>query len=267
VRAAPVWAATVLLVLLSACGGGNDEGSNDDEITLLFQPDLSSIAPGSSAEEVLETTAETLRRRADLYGLTMSEVTVGSDNVIAVTVSDVDQATAVELFSRVAALEFKEPSLTAEGIVGCTTASGELFGVIPENVNPDPVSRSLARCISRDMIGDPIWEAASSGDTALTAASVAEQGWEPRADGLVANFTSEGTTTLEALTRELVGYRLALFLDGVLIAAPRIERPITGGQVGITGIAGADSRIRAAQLNGGQLPVKLTLQAADTPVS
>ncbi len=47
-------------------------------------------------------------------------------------------------------------------------------------------------------------------------------------------FTSEGTTRFAALTSELVGRRLAIVLDDVLLSAPRVQEQISGGRAVIT---------------------------------
>ena len=47
-------------------------------------------------------------------------------------------------------------------------------------------------------------------------------------------FTGEGRARFASLTSGLVGRRLAIVLDGVVLTAPRVQEPITGGRAVIT---------------------------------
>jgi len=246
--------------LLAACGGGSDA------VTVTLQPQIPANTSNLNAAAILDATVGTIRQRAQSYGLDVPEVTVTADNAMTISVGGIDEPTAVELFGARAALEFKQPVLTVEGVVSCLTDSGERFGVLAENVNPDDVSRSPARCFSTDKVGTPEWEEAKlPGGAALTAESVRAGGWSVRQDALVATFTAEGAETLEALTDTLRGYPIGLFLDGELVAAPRISRTIDNGEAIISGFGAASARLRAAQLNGGPLPVEMAATPAGTP--
>jgi preprotein translocase subunit SecD len=241
------------ILLLTACG---DDSS---PVTVTFTPAIPEDTPELSKAAILDATVGNIRQRAQLYGIEIPEIVVGDDNTITVTAEGIDETTALELFGRRASVEFKRPLLTTDGIVTCKTASGEEFGVLPANVNPDDASASPARCFARDKIGDPVWTAAvASGGEQLTSDAVRDDGWTARDDQLVVSFTEAGSTTLESLTNELVGYPLGLFLDGHLIAAPRISGAITNGEAVISGFGEADARMRAAQLNAGPLAAELT---------
>jgi preprotein translocase subunit SecD len=253
-------AAVGLLILLSACGGGSDTA------IVTFQPDIPETTSDLNTAAILDATVGTIRRRAQLYGLEVPEITVGTNNSMTIAVKGIERETAIELFGARALLEFKQPVLTQEGVVSCLTAEGERFGVLPENVNPDDASRSPARCSSRDKSGDPEWELArpSAGGEGLTADSVQANGWSVREDALVATFTPQAAATLGALTGELTGYPLGIFIDGDLVAAPRISRTIDNGEAIISGFGAEMARLRAAQLNSPPLPVNLAL-VSDSP--
>jgi preprotein translocase subunit SecD len=231
-------------------------------VTLVFQPQFSDPTPDLSSAAVIDATVGALRNRAQSYGLGVPEISVGADNALTITVKDIDEATAAQLFGEQALLEFKRPTLSVEGIVACKTAAGDLFGVAPDNVNPDTASRSPARCFSRDKTGDPVWEPAIVDGEELTAQSVQANGWRAQDDALVATFTPAGSTTLESLTGDLAGYPLGIFIGRQLIAAPRINRAITNGEAVISGFGAEAARMRAAQLNGGALPVPMTRVSA-----
>ncbi len=252
------------LALLAACGGDGDSA-----VILSFRPEIPGSTNDLNTGAILDATVGTIRERAVAYGLEVPEIEVAADNTITVTARGIDAQTAAQLLGAQASLVFKRPLLTEEGIVACATADGETFGVLPENVNPDDSSGSPARCFSRDKIGDPVWVPAIALGTGeeLTAESVQGNGWLPGDDALVARFTPRGATTLEALTGEIAGYPLGIFLDDKLIAAPKVNRAITNGEAYIAGIDGATARLRAAQLNAGPLPVKLALISSASPAT
>lgn len=78
-------------------------------------------------------------------------------------------------------------------------------------------------------------------------------------------FNSEGGDLFETITRENVGGNLAIFLDGELISAPRINEAIAGGRAIISGGFTPDEAKDLAQnLNFGALPVPIELQSTQT---
>ncbi len=79
------------------------------------------------------------------------------------------------------------------------------------------------------------------------------------------SFTPEGAALFEKITREHVGESLAIFLDGELLSAPRINEAITGGRATISGGFTPDEAKDLAQnLSFGALPVPITLESTQT---
>ncbi|MFM2423879.1 MAG: hypothetical protein RLZZ70_266, partial [Candidatus Parcubacteria bacterium] len=79
------------------------------------------------------------------------------------------------------------------------------------------------------------------------------------------SFTQEGGDLFEKITRENTGEQLAIFLDGEIISAPRINEPILGGRATISGGFTPDEAKELAQnLNFGALPVPITLESTQT---
>ncbi|MDA8597107.1 protein translocase subunit SecD, partial [Candidatus Pacebacteria bacterium] len=78
-------------------------------------------------------------------------------------------------------------------------------------------------------------------------------------------FNSEGGDLFEQITRENVGDNLAIFLDGAVISAPRINEAISGGSAIISGGFSPDeAKSLAENLNFGALPVPIELQSTQT---
>lgn len=78
-------------------------------------------------------------------------------------------------------------------------------------------------------------------------------------------FNSEGAQLFEDITRTHIGENLAIFLDGVLISAPRINEAIAGGSAIISGgFTPEEAKALAQNLNFGALPLPITLASTQT---
>ncbi len=258
-RALPLSALALALLLALSCGGGAEPTAS-----LTLAVDLSQLPPGSDPDEALGDAADVLRQRAELYGIHEPEITLGGDT-ITVALKGIDEADALDLMTSRGVLEFKREQVSADGLVVCKTLQGEEFGVPPQSVNPDPASRSLARCASLDKLGEPVWIDAEVQDetgavTRLTRDHFESGSLESRDAGtaLSMSFTPEGSTLIKLITGTLTGYHLGLFVDDQLVGAPRIQRAITDGTAVISGFPHGQARVLAAVLNAPPLEVPLT---------
>ena len=78
-------------------------------------------------------------------------------------------------------------------------------------------------------------------------------------------FDDTGANLFEQITRDHVGESLAIFLDGELLSAPRINEAIVGGNAIISGgFDPEEARELAQNLNFGALPVPIALQSTQT---
>lgn len=74
------------------------------------------------------------------------------------------------------------------------------------------------------------------------------------------DFNKEGADLFEEITERNVGKQVAIFLDGAIISAPRVNAKISGGSAVISGsFSIIDARDLAKRLNAGALPVNITL--------
>jgi preprotein translocase subunit SecD len=77
------------------------------------------------------------------------------------------------------------------------------------------------------------------------------------------SFDQEGQKILAKITRENIGRRLAIILDGKIIDAPLIKEPITTGQAFIQGIKTKEEADKIALvLKSGALPVEMEVSEA-----
>ncbi len=79
------------------------------------------------------------------------------------------------------------------------------------------------------------------------------------------NFNSDGAKLFEELTTRNIGSQIAIFLDGEVISAPRVNERIAGGQAVISGSFTLDeAKLLAQRLNAGALPVPVSLVSQQT---
>jgi preprotein translocase subunit SecD len=82
---------------------------------------------------------------------------------------------------------------------------------------------------------------------------------------VILNFNDEGKALFAKVTAENVGRTLAIFLDGNMIQAPRIQESIDNGTARITGAFDANTAKEVVkQLNYGALPVPIELISQQT---
>ncbi len=85
------------------------------------------------------------------------------------------------------------------------------------------------------------------------------------APNVLLEFNDEGSDLFGKLTEAHVGEPIAIFLDGNLISAPRVQQAIFGGQAVITGdFTVEEARLLAQDLNAGALPVPIELVSQQT---
>jgi protein-export membrane protein SecD len=78
-------------------------------------------------------------------------------------------------------------------------------------------------------------------------------------------FNAEGGQLFADITRDNVGEQLAIFLDGEIMSAPRINESITGGTAIISGSFNPEEARELAQnLSFGALPLPISLQSTQT---
>ncbi|GIW65154.1 MAG: protein translocase subunit SecD [Candidatus Parcubacteria bacterium] len=74
------------------------------------------------------------------------------------------------------------------------------------------------------------------------------------------SFNSEGAKIFKELTEKYIGQPIAIFLDNVMISAPRVQEAITQGQARITGkFTVEEAKTLANRLKQGALPAPLKL--------
>src|SRR3989344_1180596 len=237
---------------------------------LVYQADLASI-PAGDKNASMESLRDVIERRVNLFGVAEPVVQIeraGDDRRLIVElagISDVNQA--IRMIGETPFLEFKRerPKDEADAIVAASIAGEQ----------PDLSADSLCGALDFQMLllfmmqfgEDPCFASTGLTGKHLKAARVDFQGSGGVAlnPSIALELTDEGAKIFSEITKENVGKRLAVYLDGAPISAPVVQEEITGGKAQITGNFTPDAaKALVGRFNAGALPVPITLISQQT---
>lgn len=201
--------------------------------------DMSGI-PESDRPVALESAAEVIRRRIDLFGIneTTLRTSVFQDQyTLMVELPGIQNPQdALELIGQTAQLQFWELTpVSLPDEEADATASALLAGLdstfAPTQLGGQHLQRSTVQFDPQT--GQPV--------VALT-------------------FNPEGAQLFAELTERNVGQPIGIFLDQQPVSSPLVNQPIYGGQATITGdFTLEEAELLATQLNAGALPVPISV--------
>jgi len=262
-----IWLVFVLIVLLTAFVGlidwpkGPDFAIGDyfQEIKLhlgldlqggthlVYKMDLSHVAD-ERRQDAISGARDVIERRVNAYGVAepiVQHTRAGEEWRLIVElpgIQDIDEA--VAMIGATPHLEFREAQVykasdlpeeaLAEIMPGQEiTPETELTAFVPTNLTGKEFEHATVKF-------DP-----NTGDPVI---------------GL--EFNSEGRELFAEITKRNVGKQVAIYLDGQILSAPRVNEPITGGEAIITGqFTVEEAKDLATRLNSGALPVPISLIA------
>ncbi len=236
---------------------------------LVYEADVSKIAP-EEVSGLMDILRDVIERRVNVFGVSEPIVQVERSSIVAGEQTErlvvelpgvTDVATAVEEIGKTPLLEFKlvnqEALAAQESLAGIEANNTATTGLSVGNIE-----------VNGKAVGEPYL------DTGLTGRYLASASLEfaGGSGGQLSNepivsivFNNEGGVLFEKITRENVGENLAIFLDGEIISAPRVNEAITGGRAVISGGFSPDeARLLAQNLNFGALPVPIELISTQT---
>ena len=237
---------------------------------LTYSADVSKIAP-EEVPELMEVLRQVIEKRINVFGVSEPNVQVEKSSVIAGTeahrlivelpgVTNVDEA--IKNIGKTPLLEFKlidERVAAAQQSAAAITANATSAGAQIGNVKVN---------------GEAVADMNPYIDTGLTGRYLASAALEftSGSGGQLANdpivsivFNAEGAKLFETITREHTGESLAIFLDGEILSAPRINEAISGGKAVISGgFTAEEAKALAQNLSFGALPVPIELASTQT---
>ncbi len=238
---------------------------------LVYEADVTNIDP-SEIKELMSVLRDVIERRINVFGVSEPIIQVEESSFAAAEKSHrlvvelpgvTDVEAAVAEIGRTPLLEFKlvdaDKAAAAAQAEAVAESLGSSSGAVVGNikVNGEAVD-DTDPYISTDLTGRYL----QSASLEFAGSQSGQLSNEP----LVAiQFTAEGAALFEQITRDNVGGNLAIFLDGEVISAPRINEAIAGGRATISGgFTPEAAKELAHNLNFGALPVPITLESTQT---
>jgi preprotein translocase subunit SecD len=204
---------------------------------LVYRADLSKKDPEQTDEDAMRGVLDKIKRRVNIYGVTEPIIQkLGTDQILVQLPGITDVEEALKLIGKTAELDFRElpadwqPEASQEG------EEEEIPWVKATGIGSDGAEKVLTGKYLQDaqVVLDP-------------------QTNEPE---VRFEWNDEGALLFEQITKRNVQKPLAIFLDDVLISAPRVQSVIKETGV-ITGLTLDEARLLAIQLKSGALDVPL----------
>lgn len=231
---------------------------------LVYEADVSKIDP-LEVPELMSVLRDVIEQRINIFGVSEPIVYVESSSFVSEVQRErlvvelpgvTDVAKAVAEIGRTPLLEFKlidtEALSTAaalEQLAANATGSMSIDNVLVNGeAAPEPY-------VDTGLTGRYL----ESARLEFTGGQAGQLANEPV---VAITFNEEGGDLFAQITRDNVGRKLAIFLDGEIISAPNINEPIVGGTAIISGDFDAtEARELAQNLSFGALPVPITLES------
>ncbi|OGZ28266.1 MAG: protein-export membrane protein SecD [Candidatus Niyogibacteria bacterium RIFCSPLOWO2_01_FULL_45_48] len=208
---------------------------------LVYEADVSSIAFGEVSES-MEGLRDVIERRVNAFGVTEPVVQVqksGDSNRLIVELAGVfDTDQAIQTIGQTPYLEFKTERAESErDKILSAQENDEFILEDPYFVSSELTGRFLKRSVLNfdSTTNEPV---------------------------VLLEFNDEGAEIFGKITKDNIGKRVAIYLDGFPISAPVVQSEITSGSAQITGQFTPDeARTLVRRLNSGALPVPIKLIA------
>lgn len=226
---------------------------------LVYQADLSNIE-AKDYNDSMQGVRDVIERRINIFGVTEPVVQVnkaGSNYRLIVELAGIkDIHQAIEMIGQTPALDFREERAASETetILADQKQIKEKFDQ----------GLSVSEDEQRRLLEDPYFRPTALTGRFLKGAELSfdQSGYQTQVN---LQFNDEGSKLFEDLTKNNVGKRLAIYLDGVPISAPQVQEAIAGGRAQITGnFSLQEAKDLVQRLNAGALPVPITLISQQT---
>ena len=209
--------------------------------SLTYRADLGTIAPADQ-QSAMDGLKDVIERRVNLFGVQEPRVEVakaGSEWRLIVDLAGIkDVHQAIQMIGQTPFLEFRTER----------TAS-ETQAILDQQKAGNQTALAT----------DPYFAPTNLTGRYLQKASVEidQKLYQPL---ITLQFNADGAKLFDQLTKENIGKRIAIYLDGQAISAPVVQEEIPNGNAQITGqFTIQEAKTLAQNLNEGALPVPITL--------
>ena len=203
-------------------------------VHLVLETDMKDISP-EDQDTALESVRNVLARRVDLYGvsepLIQTAKSEAKSRIIVELPGIKDLNEAISLIGKTAQLDFRELTEEKKISVSATPSAVMISDFIPTGLTGKELEKAQVQF--NQQTGEPVV-------------------------GL--KFNSEGAEKFSQITKNNVGFQVAIFLDGLPITVPTVNEPILTGEAMISGQFDLkQAKNLAIQLNAGALPVPIKI--------
>ncbi len=209
---------------------------------LIYRASVEGIA-ATDIDDALSGVRDVIERRVNAFGITepviQTNKTGGEHRVIVELAGVHDTNMAIEMIGETPQLDFRREVSFEESL---------------EQFNIDDPSKITGPVFERtDLTGKNLERSTISFD---------EISGQPQVN---LEFDGEGADLFAELTKNNIGKRIAIYLDGIPISAPVVQSEITNGQAVISGgFQLEEAKQLARRLNAGALPVPIELIGQQT---
>jgi len=234
---------------------------------LVYEAEVSSIAP-AEVDDLMNVLRDVIERRVNIFGVSEPIVQVESGSFVSETKSQrlvvelpgvTDVATAVAEIGKTPLLEFK---LIDANAAAQAAAQEQMIASIASGTPGVGISIASSSKVDPYIPTEITGRYLESASLEFTGGQAGQIAGEPIVS---ITFTKEGADLFEQITRDNTGEQLAIFLDGEVISAPRINEAISGGKAVISGgFTPDEARALTQNLNFGALPVPIVLVSTQT---
>jgi len=205
-------------------------------LQVVLQAEMNDIAE-DQRDTALEAVKNVIERRVNFFGVAEPTIqtskSAGQYRIVVELPGVTETEQAIALIGQTAQLDFREPVITES---------------TEETESTESAEKTITGFKETDLTGKDLEKAAVTFDQNTNVPQIAIK------------FTDEGATKFEEITKRNIGQPLAIFLDGQIISAPRVNEAISGGEAVITGQFNLEeAKNLAIQLNAGALPVPITI--------
>ena len=238
---------------------------------LVYEADLSEIAE-EDYDNSIQGLRDVIERRVNLFGVgepVVQTQEAGEHRRLIVELPGIkDPAQAIKEIGKTPFLEFKEQKSEEETkkiLDKKQEIQDKAKEMQDEGKSYEEISAELDKVENWELaMEDPNFQVTSLTGQYLKKAELGfdQTTYQPL---ILIEFDKEGTKLFADLTSRNVGKPLAIYIDGFLISAPRVQEQIGGGKAQITGqFTVEEARELARNLNTGALPVPITLISQQT---
>lgn len=211
---------------------------------LVYKAETSALKD-SEVQEAMDGLRDVIERRINLFGIAEPVVQIekrgGNKRLIIELAGITDINQAIKMIGETPYLEFRteRPEALKQQILEAQK-NGQMLNEDPDFV-PSELNGRFLKKASLDFdqtVGEPI---------------------------VLLEFSKEGEELFAKLTKENIGKRLAIYLDGAPISAPTVREEITSGRAQISGqFTPKEAKVLIQRLNSGALPVPISLISQQT---